>query len=61
MEVLFPGYEEWMARGLVVQARAYSQIGQNGSADRMYEMIIQQYPDSRWAQTAQQERALLGG
>lgn len=61
MEVLFPGYDNWMARGMVVQARAYNQLGENGSADRLYESVLQQYPDSRWAATAEQEREMLGG
>ncbi len=61
LEVLFAGFDEWMARGYLAQADAFRALGQNGSADRMYETIIVQFPGTPWAAAATQQRQLLSG
>jgi TolA-binding protein len=59
MAALFGGYPEWMARGLLAEARAYRALGERGEAVRAYDRVIEQYPDTPYAATARQEKDAL--
>jgi len=53
MSALFPGYPEWMARGLSLQGRAFEDMGNPGEALRIYKELVALYPDSPEADFAQ--------
>ncbi|MFB6248632.1 MAG: tetratricopeptide repeat protein, partial [Salinibacter sp.] len=59
MSSLFAGYPEWIARSLLEQARAYRALGQTGQAAQLYDEVLQSYPGTPFAQTAQKERDAL--
>lgn len=59
LPVLFAGYSEWVARGYLVQARAYLALNQKGEAARVYDLVIDQFRDTPYAQTATREKAAL--
>lgn len=59
MPTLFAGYPEWMARGYLLQARAYRRLGETGEATRLYDRVIQDYSDTAYAQTARREKEAL--
>jgi TolA-binding protein len=59
MPTLFPGQAEWLPQGYLVQARAFRSLGQRGDAQRIYDRIISEYPGTRFAESAAQERAAL--
>jgi TolA-binding protein len=59
LPVLFSGYSEWVARSYLAQARAFRRLGNTGEAARMYDALLQDYPDTPFAETAQNERSGL--
>lgn len=59
LPVLFAGYPDWLARGLLAQARAFRSLGQRGDAVRLYDRLIEQYDDTPYAETARQEKEAL--
>ena len=56
MPVLYSGYTEWMARGYLTQGRAFERLGEAGEAARMYDMVINQYPGTGFADEANRAR-----
>ena len=61
MPTLFAGYNEWMARGYLEQARAFEALGDRGEAVLMYDNVIDFYPERPEADVAVQEKARLTG
>ncbi|MFW5972857.1 MAG: outer membrane protein assembly factor BamD [Bacteroidota bacterium] len=57
--VLFPGFEDWVARSYLTQARAFGRLGQSGDATRLYDCVIAEFGGSPYAQTATREKASL--
>lgn len=57
--VRFAGYGEWMARGYLEQARSLRDLGRPGEAVRLYEILIESYPQHPTAEEARRERAEL--
>lgn len=56
---LYAGYPEWVARSTLKQAEAYQQLGQTGQAAQLYEEVIESYPGTPFAETAQKKRDAL--
>ena len=56
---LFPGYEDWVARAYLAQARAFRQIGQSGDAQRIYERVEAEFRGTPFAETATREKNAL--
>ncbi|NBC17005.1 MAG: tetratricopeptide repeat protein, partial [Bacteroidetes bacterium] len=59
MPTLFSGFSEWVARSFLLQARAFRQLGQPGEAGRLYDRVVEQFPGTPYADTAEQEKARL--
>lgn len=59
MPTLFGPYTEWVARSLLLQARALLRLGQRGDAVRLYDRVMDEYPDTPFAETARQEKEAL--
>ncbi len=59
MPVLFPGFNEWLARGYLAQARAFRSLGQTGDATSVYDRIIEEFSGTPYARTAEQEKEAL--
>lgn len=59
MPVLFPGFNEWIARGYLEQARAFQSLGQTGDATSVYDRIIREFSGTPYARTAEQEKEAL--
>jgi TolA-binding protein len=59
MSSLFAGYPDWVARSLLEQARAYRQTGETGQAAQLYDEVIDSYPGTPFAETAEDEREAL--
>ena len=56
---LYRAYPEWLARGYLVQARAYRRLGQRGDAGRLYDRVLRDFAGTPFAQTAEEEKAAL--
>ncbi len=56
---LFPGFEDWVARSYLAQARAFGRSGQTGEAVRLYNRVIAEFGGTPFAQTASREKAAL--
>jgi len=56
MSSLFAGYPEWIARSLLEQARAHRQLGETGQATQLYDEVVNSYPGTPFAETAERER-----
>ena len=52
MSVLFGGYTDWVARGYLAQAQAFSNLGQRGEAIRIYDQIIDEFSGTIFASQA---------
>lgn len=59
MPVLFTGFTEWVARGYLEQARSFRALGQAGDAVQMYDRVIQEFADTPYALSAEQEKEAL--
>ncbi|CAM3293864.1 tetratricopeptide repeat protein [Rhodothermus bifroesti] len=59
LPTLFPAYSEWLARGYLTQARAFVALGRRGDAARLYDLVLAEFPNTSFAQTAAQEKAAL--
>jgi TolA-binding protein len=59
MERDFAGYPDWVAQGLLAQARAHARLNQKQEALRLYDRLIQEYGNTPWATTALQEKGTL--
>jgi TolA-binding protein len=53
---LFGGYPEWIARSLLEQGRAYRQLGETGQAAQLFEDVVDSYPGTPFADSAQTAR-----
>ncbi len=59
IETRYSGYDTWVGQGLLVQARAHARLGNAAEALRLYNQVAEDYPETSWAQTAQEERQRL--
>ncbi len=59
LQVLFGGYPDWLARGYLVQARAFVALGTTGEAARTYDILIDQFGDYPEAAIAAREKSAL--
>ncbi len=57
--VLYTGFSEWVAQGYLGQARAFEALGRMGDATRMYDRVIEEFPATPYARTAEQEKEAL--
>jgi tetratricopeptide (TPR) repeat protein len=57
--VLYPGFDEWVARSYLAQARAFRGLGQSGEAVRIYDRVIAEFRGTPFAETATREKAAL--
>ena len=55
----FGSYPEWVAQSYLGQARAFRQLNRPGDARRMYERVTNEFGDTPFAETAEQELARL--
>jgi TolA-binding protein len=61
MPTLFAGYTEWMAKAYLEQGLAFREMGDNGEAVRLFETVIEFYPDRPEAELASTERDRITG
>lgn len=59
LPVLFAGYPDWVAQGLLAQARALLDLGRRADAVALYDRIIAEYAGTSYAETAEREKAEL--
>ncbi len=59
MPVLYSGFLNWLARGYLLQARAFRSLGQTGDASRLYDKVIQDFNGTPYANEAAREKASL--
>ena len=59
MPVLYAGFPNWLARGYLLQARAFRSLGQTGDASQLYDRIIQDFSGTPYAEEAAREKASL--
>lgn len=59
MTALYAGYPEWLARGYLLEARAFRSLGQTGEAIRIYDRVINEFDGTPYARTAAEEKASL--
>ncbi|GIV62373.1 MAG: hypothetical protein KatS3mg044_1239 [Rhodothermaceae bacterium] len=59
LSVLFPAYTEWQARGYLIQAHAFLRLNQKGEAARIYDILINQFAGTPFAEQAAREKASL--
>lgn len=55
----YAGFDEWVAQGFLVQARAHRRLDQPDEARRLYDLVMDSFPDTPYAETARQEKAAL--
>jgi len=60
MNDLYPGYPVWTARAYLKQAEAFESLGNFGQALQLYDLVISDYPDSEYSQTAVEAKTRLG-
>lgn len=59
MPTLYAGFPDWIARSYLLQARAFRQLDQPGEAGQLYDRVIEDFPGTPYAATAEQEKARL--
>lgn len=59
MSVLFSGFSDWVAQGLLTEAQAFIKMGQRGDAKRIYERVENEFFGTGYADTAAREKANL--
>ena len=59
MSVLFGGYTDWVARGYLAQARAFTNLGQRGEAVRIYDQVIDEFSGTIYASQASDRKNSL--
>ena len=59
LPVLFPGFGEWIARSYLEQARAFQALGNAGEAAALYDMVIGEFGETPFADTAELEKESL--
>ena len=59
MSVLFTGFDDWVARGYLGQARAFQALGETGEATLIYDRVINEFAGTAHAQTAATEKEAL--
>lgn len=59
LPVLFAGFPDWLAQGLLLQAQAFRSLGQTGDASQLYDRIIAEFGGTQYADRAAQEKANL--
>ncbi|MEM6338043.1 MAG: tetratricopeptide repeat protein, partial [Bacteroidota bacterium] len=59
MPVLFGAYPDWEARGYLAQGQIYEQLGEGGNADRVYDLVLERFPGTDFAEEAERRKASL--
>lgn len=59
LPTLFSTHLDWVARGYLLQARAFNELGQSGEAARIYDRIIDEYAGTPFAEQATREKEAL--
>ena len=59
LPVLFLGFNEWVARGYLEQARTFYALGEMGEAASMYDLVISEFGGTPHAVVAEQEKETL--
>ncbi len=59
LPVLFLGFNEWVARGYLEQARTFQGLGEIGEAASLYDLVISEFGETPHAAVAEQEKAML--
>lgn len=59
LPVLFPGFNDWIARGYLEQARAFQALGAAGEAAALYDLVIAEFGETPFAEMAEREKELL--
>ncbi len=59
LAILFPGYPEWEAKGLLLQGQAYTALDQKGDAQNVYDTIMERFGGTDTAQEAERLKGLL--
>ncbi len=59
MPTLFEGFPEWNARGYLLQARAFTELGEAGEAARLYDLVIDTYSGTEFANEATRAKSNL--
>lgn len=57
MERRFGGYDRWVAQGLLVMAEAHTALGNAIEARRLYDQVVEDYPNTLWARRAEAARS----
>ena len=57
ISTLYPGFDEWVARGYLAQAQAYLRLNQPGNAVQMYDAVLEQFPGTPFAEEARRAKA----
>lgn len=52
--VLYPAFDNWVARSMLAMAESYAELGQRGRARQVLQDLIQKYPETEHARTAEQ-------
>ena len=59
MNVLFSGFPDWVARGYILQAQAFINLGQRGEAIQLYDRVIEEFSGTVFATQASDSKASL--
>ena len=59
MSVLFSAYPEWVARGYLLQAQAFINLGQRGEAVQLYDRVMNEFSGTLFATQASDAKASL--
>lgn len=59
MPVLYSGFQDWVARGYLLQAQAFINLGQRGEAVQLYDRVIDEFGGTIFATQASDAKASL--
>jgi len=59
MSTLFSGFPDWVARGYLLQAQAFNNLGQRGEAVQLYDRVIEEFSGTIFATQASDAKASL--
>ena len=59
LSVLFPGFGDWVAQGYLEQARAFQALGDAGEAASLYDLVMDEFGETPFAEIAEREKESL--
>lgn len=59
LHVLYSNFPQWEARGYLAQARAHIALNQKAEAEKLFDLVVARYPDTRYAEMAAREKRVL--